>query len=264
MIYFLFMEKDLQERNNIVNEYYKDLTEKCRKITRLDSWCQNNLGNIGILDFKDVVTADFETLKQIKGYMDQNNISVPNDLKKYLIKTLYEKVLDRAKLVEKIDVTVCPYCNRNFINSAKAAKKRRISTYQIDHFFNKSQYPIMAVSFYNLIPVCPSCNRIKSTGQFSFSPYEKIGTDRLLRFSFEITGVDFLNHLKVVIAYQNEKIKDNIKILGLEELYKIHDDVVKELIEKKMLYTDVYIHQMNRLLGMDDSLDEINRHIIFG
>ena len=262
MIPFLFMEKDTKERKRIVNEYYTRLIKGRRKIGDLDAWCLANLKNIGINNFKDVVTAELEVLNNIKRYIDVNTINFPNNLKTYINNTLYEKGIDKIQFAQTIDVTVCPYCNRNFINSSF---KKKLVTSQIDHFFNKSHYPIMAVSFYNLIPVCPSCNRIKSTEQFSYSPYdEKVHADELLRFSFEITDVDFLNHLEVVIAYQNKKIKDNISILGLDELYKIHNDIVRELIEKKMLYVDEYVYQMGKLLGNDYNLDEINRLITGG
>lgn len=263
MIQFMFMEKDAKERKKIVNDYYIRLTKGRKSIGALDNWCLANLGALGINNFKDVVIAELEMLKRIKEYMDRNNIFVPDNLKTYLVKTLYEKGVDKIQFAQTIEVTVCPYCNRNFINSTNSTSKK-FSTSQIDHFFNKSRYSIMAVSFYNLIPVCPSCNRIKSTDQFSYSPYEEIGADKLLRFSFEITDVDFLNHLKVVIAYQNKRIKDNINILGLEELYKIHNDVVKELIEKKMLYVDEYICQMSKILGENSGFDEINRLITGG
>lgn len=256
------MKKDAKERKEIVNDYYARLVRGRKKIGELDDWCLLNLGIIGINNFKDVVTAELEVLNNIKVYMDKNTINLPNSLKTYIINTLYEKGIDKVQFAQMIEVTVCPYCNRNFIN---ASSKKKIVTSQIDHFFNKSQYSIMAVSFYNLIPVCPSCNRIKSTEQFSYSPYdERARADELLRFSFEITDVDFLNHIEVVIAYQNKKIKDNINILGLDELYKIHNDVVRELIEKKMLYVDEYVYQMGKLLGNDNNLDEINRLITGG
>lgn len=259
MIPFLFMGKDTKQRKKIVNDYYTRLVKGRKKIGELDDWCLSNLGKIGIRNFKDVVTAELEVLNNIKEHMEINKIFLPNNLKTYIIETLYEKGIDKIQFAQTIEVTVCPYCNRNFINSSY---KKKIVTSQIDHFFNKSRYSIMAVSFYNLIPVCSSCNRIKSTERFSYSPYDdKMSADELLRFSFKITDVDFLNHLEVVIAYQNKKIKDNIRILGLEELYKIHNDIVKELIEKKMLYVDEYVYQMGKLLGEDNNLDEINRLI---
>ena len=133
MIPFLFMKKDAKERKEIVNDYYARLVRGRKKIGELDDWCLLNLGIIGINNFKDVVTAELEVLNNIKVYMDKNTINLPNSLKTYIINTLYEKGIDKVQFAQMIEVTVCPYCNRNFIN---ASSKKKIVTSQIDHFFN--------------------------------------------------------------------------------------------------------------------------------
>ena len=60
-------------------------------------------------------------------------------------------------LVQKINLSTCPYCNRNTIYSIK--KQRR--TFDLDHFYPQAKYPFFALSFYNLIPSCKICNQIK-------------------------------------------------------------------------------------------------------
>ena len=118
MIPFLFMKKDAKERKEIVNDYYARLVRGRKKIGELDDWCLLNLGIIGINNFKDVVTAELEVLNNIKVYMDKNTINLPNSLKTYIINTLYEKGIDKVQFAQMIEVTVCPYCNRNFINAS--------------------------------------------------------------------------------------------------------------------------------------------------
>ncbi|MFX8327742.1 hypothetical protein ABTL71_18955, partial [Acinetobacter baumannii] len=49
----------------------------------------------------------------------------------------------------------CPYCNRSYIYYISRRKEIKP---QIDHFFPKSKYPFLAMSFYNLIPSCQTCN----------------------------------------------------------------------------------------------------------
>lgn len=43
---------------------------------------------------------------------------------------------------------LCPYCNLD-------------STYQLDHFLPKSQYPELSLYGPNLLPICSRCNQIK-------------------------------------------------------------------------------------------------------
>ena len=74
----------------------------------------------------------------------------------------------------------------------------------------------MAVSFYNLVPVCHSCNHVKSTEKISYSPHnKKYNTDDLLTFGYYISGIEFL-------ADENQigiEIMDDIVIRDNTPLY---------------------------------------------
>ncbi len=64
---------------------------------------------------------------------------------------------NRHMLIDKLNVRVCPYCNRQYITSFY---KNDVSTAtaDIDHYFPKSQYPLLSMSFFNLVPSCTVCN----------------------------------------------------------------------------------------------------------
>ncbi|WP_419672991.1 hypothetical protein [Aliarcobacter butzleri] len=57
---------------------------------------------------------------------------------------------------ENFNFRTCFYCNKDFITNFEAGKE--VSTFQLDHFFDKGTYPYLALSFYNLIPSCSACN----------------------------------------------------------------------------------------------------------
>ena len=63
-------------------------------------------------------------------------------------------------LIDELNNTVCPYCNRSYTHSVFEQ-----SIYggrpELDHFLSKSVFPFFALSVYNLIPVCHSCNHAK-------------------------------------------------------------------------------------------------------
>lgn len=71
------------------------------------------------------------------------------------------------KLVElsrMLNIKVCPYCNHNFtlyIDILGKTKKKGL--FQFDHFYDKSDYPYLSMSLYNLIPSCSLCNHQKRT-----------------------------------------------------------------------------------------------------
>ena len=265
-----FMKKDEVTRSKIVKDYYSKLAKKSSKIAELNNWCSNNLDMKSLINtkhdskikaFEKIITADLQTLMKIKDYISKNNIIMDAKLKKYMLDTMYKNNIERIEFVNVLGVTVCPYCNRNFINSNK-----KTTNCQFDHFINKSSYPILAVSFYNLVPVCPSCNHIKSDKDFSYSPYDdSVNTDGIITFSYSLKGIDYLSdssQLQVLLNTGSNKIlDDNIKILGLNDLYQIHSDSIQELIKKKQIYTDEYVNQLDKNFGKLLNKDEIERLI---
>lgn len=273
LIQLEFMRKDENIRNQIVKKYYDSLAKRSRKIAELDNWCDNNLDmkalintkyNSQVKSFEKIVRANLEVLIQIKKYIEQNNINMNDDLKNYIINSMYSNNIDRIDFVNKLGVSVCPYCNRNYINSNKTT-----TNCQFDHFINKSKYPILAVSFYNLVPVCPSCNHIKSDMDFSYSPYDNgVNTDEMLTFSYAINGMNYLSdnsQLEVVLQTdKSRKMEKNIEVLGLKDLYQIHSDMVQELIKKKEIYISEYIEQLGNKFSIFESKEEIERLITGG
>lgn len=146
------------------------------------------------------------------------------------------------KLLKNLGLTVCPYCNRTYIHSIDE-KKARVC--QIDHFFNKKDYPYLALSFYNLIPSCYACNHTKSTRSIGLSPYE-ITNSNIVAFSYNHTSI---SNIEVTLSTENEEMKTNIKELGLDSLYKNHNDYVGELIDKRRIYSDAYLKELEANFG---------------
>ncbi len=53
----------------------------------------------------------------------------------------------------------CPYCNDNKVSIVRNSTSTNHKLYfQLDHFYSKSKNPYFAVSFFNLIPSCSTCN----------------------------------------------------------------------------------------------------------
>jgi hypothetical protein len=145
-------------------------------------------------------------------------------------------------LVKKLEITVCPYCNRSFIHSIEERESR---VCQIDHFFNKSDYPYLALSFYNLIPSCYACNHTKSTHDLGLSPYE-INNSDTVTFSYAPTST---SSYQVELKVNDDRMNNNVNVLGLKGLYAFHDDYAEELVIKRMIYSDDYLNELEANFG---------------
>lgn len=234
-----------------------------KKIRAINKWCIKNICVGGKkYSFPDVIKADYSELVEIVNVCDARKPKLPKEHKKFIIETLYKQRFPRQEFVEELQITVCPYCNRNFVNSTY---KRTMC--DLDHFYDKETYPILAVSFHNLVPVCHACNHAKARKSISYSPYNmEFNTDDLIRFDFYIKGMDYLSDSKQIgieMDYR-DMFESNVKELKLREVYQIHSDIVQECIKKTIIFNPEYMTDLfNTYNGLFESEEELYR-IVFG
>jgi hypothetical protein len=166
------------------------ITSKPEQLISLyNSWC-TDFGECQ--NYQDLFHSYGEIMKKAKGKKNSKNTNTRSRLtsKEKKIKLFYEwhkkafnydsKSIfsDELKygLAQKLNLKVCPYCNRNYtltinkevVNSHLGKIKVVKTRPDFDHFFCKSKHPILALSFYNLIPSCAICNRtLKGDVEFS-------------------------------------------------------------------------------------------------
>lgn len=260
--------KSLDSVDVLYDEMIKNISKKnAAMMDNIDQWCRKELDR----SLEYIIKADYEELENIRARYDNLPAgTIPpesdpryNTYKKFMIETLYKRKFPRKRFVEELQVTVCPYCNRNFVNSTY---KRTMC--DLEHFFDKAKYPIFAVSFYNLIPVCHPCNHVKASGKISYSPHNpRYTTDELLTFDYFITGTDFLRdaqQIGIEIDYDQAKFGKNVQVLKLNEVYQIHTDLVQECIKKATIFNKEYLQGLYRTYPeLFESEEELYR-IVFG
>ena len=259
MIPIRFYNKNDKLQEKLIREKFCDINLQNRqpgKISKLNTWCAAHFPqkrNGEPYTIQDVIVASPEKLMELKNHLDSNDDleTINQELSSvrqghvrgsyYIIGTLYENMEEAAKrfLIESLDIAVCPYCNRNYIFSSK-----NVNTCQLDHFFSKEKYPIFAASFYNLIPVCGTCNHLKSNHLFMYYPHMKEDTDYILRFSYKIKGSDYYKNkesLEVILTDISDEYREQIDYLKLQEIYQGHKDVLVDIIKKRTIFPDTYL-----------------------
>lgn len=75
------------------------------------------------------------------------------------------------KLCAKARYSICPYCQQSFSFTVQKLKGGAFRP-TLDHYYSKGEYPYLALSLYNLVPSCYSCNSsLKSTKDFYKKKY---------------------------------------------------------------------------------------------
>lgn len=274
MVRLTFVEKDPSKRQADIDKFYEDLYSHIRgdKKKMLNDYCNKHknaivkplktqwpseIAEIDKRPFFYIMRASYNTLTIIKGNLDRSpsKYKTTKKLTKYLANTLFSSI-DHKQFISFFDTRVCPYCNRNYIGYKKANV-----IYQLDHFYEKANYPILAASFYNLVPSCSSCNGRKSTASFSYSPYSDIDVDKELRITYKPKSASYMNNPDAIDVQieASSVMAGNVNVLDLENVYKVHSDTVQELLWKRHVYSDEYIESICKLLGL--SKPEVDRLI---
>ena len=221
---------------------------------------------------ENLLKADTRVLKEHIAYFTKHypsSIENDSELNTLLREEIFEKEYNnwggRKKygaysFVETLDLKTCSYCNRNYtfvVNEADGKLRP-----EIDHFYPKSIYPFLAMSFYNLIPSCSICNHTKSNKveENLENPYDI--KENSYRFTYVPNSIEFSVVEKEKYNFDSFEIElkgnqSNIELFKLEQLYKQHKDIVLELLIKKAYYPQSYIEE----LGSFFSKDEVYRYL---
>lgn len=215
-----------------------------------------------------------DNLKALILCSPENAIDAENGFKNYinvddagykLILPIINKIIDYSlfdnfayDISSELGYNTCPYCNRIYIHTVIDKNKKEIIRPTFDHFFSQTDHPLLALSFYNLVPSCYYCNsNLKGKKEMTLNthlhPYLE-GFENDIRFHIQIQDINpdkshpdnyhlFLKtelddshpkfHKTFFQRYSKPKeYKGNINLFKLNEIYNAHKDTVGELIVK--------------------------------
>lgn len=248
-----------------------------------------NINKIYPKNVKKLILSDFSKLTDI--YLDYMKSTYSSTFKecakkifRYDYKYKFSKDIDikyNTKIAdffidksEELDITTCFYCESSYVNAYPIEGKIK-RQFDLDHFYLKADCPILALSFYNLIPSCQICNsRVKGATNLNdlyelngksedkkkclnkLSPsskdydYEDSVTIRVFPkknnnepWSPTINFSDFDDKYKIVFTTDEEIYKKDTKAFHLEERYnyKNNKKEMLNLLDLKRKYSDSYI-----------------------
>lgn len=161
----------------------------------------------------------------------------------------------------------CMYCNRLYsftvVHNEKVPTKFLVRTNddnrkvrpQLDHWLDKSDYPLLSLNLYNLIPSCPICNAsVKHAARFSLAThihpylYDKAEPPFKFRLALNSEGnfIITIDDTQCTLAEKNM-----IRDLALQDIYGYHGE-----LEGK----DIYLWQLkNSPFYLENSMKRLQR-----
>lgn len=238
-------KNELNLFEHLLKIYSKLIKDKIEKLER------------HIIDINSILKTENIVLYTInQNTKEKNYTEVYEDIKECFDYDSFGKSDKAYSLLFDLNINVCPYCNRQFINTFISPNGKTRAT--LDHFYCKSEYPYLALSFYNLIPSCYSCNSsLKGSKKFNFknnvNPYHS-SFENIVSFTINYKKIndsekyiaEFYNDPKFMkIEFKShihknkndyKKVEKNIKVFKLQELYNLHKDIVLRLIQQDVIY----------------------------
>jgi hypothetical protein len=161
-----------------------------------------------------------------------------------------------------IGLKTCPYCNIQFIPTVITKKpKVFVSRPPLDHFFANTLYPLLAISFYNLVPGCDTCNSRfkldKPTHHLThLNPHTRDFADDC---TFKLEGFRKIDDIlapgasQFTIRLNNNsgdlRFDGNEKLFHLNDMYSVHRTEARNCLIKSMTIRKPLLKALLKLLA---------------
>jgi HNH endonuclease len=174
------------------------------------------------------------------------NITERKNVKTFFAETVYPYHFQQKHskdFLNLLEIDTCVYCNRNYTLNLVGTHARA----ELDHWFPKSEFPLLGLSFYNLIPSCHSCNHIKgSSKDFDWSTaLENINHPYFDKnhFEFSYSYEKSMDNFKVEIKVQKDsKTEETLKFNKTKSIYNSHSEKeLKDLLDLRYKYSANYL-----------------------
>lgn len=258
-------------QEDITQSYYNDLSNR-----RFRDENNKTLEEIYNEKFKtefdcslnDLLYGSFETLQDIKEKL--GNMSQRDDIKAmFNYETKFQQHISKF-FEQHVDVHTCYFCNIEFINKFTTNNDKVKNGFTLDHFLSKGDYPYLALSLYNLIPSCYTCNSPKVKGRKEVNTISP--TSSSFDFDEKVKFKTFMQNKNLQIETKedfNLLLKEDfsdiyqkyIEVFELDGRYGYHKYKVIEMINKRKEYPDSRIKELAKLT---EKTEEEVKYDLFG
>lgn len=146
----------------------------------------------------------------------------------------YKKFLfpHRIRLLEDMEVELCPYCNNHTIMTDE---EKAVSEADMDHFLIKAKFCLFGASFGNILPSCKSCNSThKNVSLIGIINPRVEGFGKGAVFTVSYKGIEALyTHKEEKIESKNIKVKFAINETDPNKKKRINNSITLFKLEKQ-------------------------------
>lgn len=226
------------------------------------------------IDMKDLVSAQPQKLQKLHEDFEQSCLAsnITKRDRKALTKIFNyvwfrdNPFYDAYTLCKNLQIESCIYCNRLYTTTVITTKNKKVIRPTLDHWFTQEACPILALSFYNLIPSCSPCNSsVKHSNPFLIKSHIHPYVDRNITSKYKLRSLydKSLTTFKVTVEPANTRAHATLISMQIAEIYQHHQSELADLDLLKRKYNKTYLKELGRLLGGSLTEKDVYR-IMFG
>jgi hypothetical protein len=222
-----------------------------------------------IKSFKDLLLIEPEKIPNLIENIEKNVTKETKEQLKNIFKWEKFQPVIAGFFEKNVETYTCYFCNLNFINDYQDENEKSKNEFTLDHYFDKADYPYLALSLYNLVPSCYTCNsKLKKTEKInSLSPTsDKFDFNEKVKFKLFLSSknrnftIQKPEDIEVPLKENySEEYKKYIDVFKLNDRYKFHKKEAFELIEKARLYPESRLEEMAKLTNQ--TKDQVKANI---
>jgi hypothetical protein len=184
-------------------------------------------------------------------------------------------------LAKKLNIRTCLYCNRNYTITVSKIGSSSTTGYtrpQFDHFYDKAKHPLLALSVYNLIPCCSTCNStLKGSEKFNLNKNIHPYIDNVE----DVYSYEYLPHtVSAILGSTSElsvkinnkatnpvtkiKIDNSVDTFKLNEIMSSHSEELKDLFLTRHRCSLRYLIELQKTYAGTHLNKEDVYRIVFG
>lgn len=214
----------LDNRANRNSEWHKLRTTLCNKSPDFKNILPENIEEIMTLPFQGLVDiyikyVDLKLPKSDQLHNDLKSLFSYENSKGKNYKAMRPAIIEFFKDRNNgFEIHTCHYCDMTYINYFNYGRNKR-TQFDLDHVLDKGSCPIVALSLYNLVPSCPTCNGPHIKGKRKMA----VEKEQRIKLSPTSTQYDFENKVKIWLRPRNAKLA-NINLMEHSDDYSIEFD----------------------------------------
>lgn len=256
------------------------------EIAYLDSII-SNYDNIIVAEPFEIKNLLMPTFSNLSDRVIKNNSFANHIISAMKYKDVREHFF--INVLRESEINTCVYCHsqslvivdilykrstqKNGKNYIAGDIRKQKAFLELDHYYSKANFPFLCTSFYNLYPICSSCNKSKKDKKLDFFEFYIGDESERQFFEFKISEdskAKFLSSFKKedievkLLGSNSKNVIQYNRMFNIDLRYNKYKDIIEELFHKHNVYNNIYKDSIETIINSGRIDEALFKRIIVG